>query len=74
MKKRYLVFFIFLIAVFLVCGTIADNDIDYKEIIKEADRSVEISVVLNDGNIQVEDSQDDKEEVKDQLRELGYLD
>lgn len=74
MKKSCLIFFVILIAVFLVSGIIANNDIDYKSVIKEADRPAEVSAVLNNDDTQIGDSQDDKEEVKEQLRELGYLD
>ena len=74
MKKGCLIFFVLLIAVFLVYGSVANNDIDYKAVVIEADKPVEVSAVLNNDDIQVEDSQDDKEEIKEQLRELGYLD
>ncbi|MBL7147669.1 MAG: hypothetical protein ISS82_02480 [Nanoarchaeota archaeon] len=74
MKKRYLAFFVFLIGVFLVCGIIAEDDTDYKEIIREVDKPVEVSAVLNNDDVSIEDSKEDKEEIKEQLRELGYLD
>ena len=73
MKKRYLAFFVFLIGIFLVCGTIAEKDIDYKDIIRKASQPIEVSAILNIDK-QLEDSEDDTEDIKEQLRELGYLD
>lgn len=78
MKKGCLVIFVLLIAIFLICGSGADKDMDYKMIlIKESNVPLETSAVLNDGKVSIESSQSDeenKEELKEQLRSLGYLD
>lgn len=76
-KRLFLGLSILLIAVFLVLTIVANNDVDYKEIIKETERPTETSAVLSEGGIKPEESSKDNEEQKkeviEQLRELGYL-
>lgn len=76
-KRLFLGLAILLIAAFLVLSIVANNDVDYKEIIKETERSTETSAVLSEGGIKPEenskDNEEQKKEVIDQLRELGYL-
>lgn len=77
-KRLFLGLSVFLIAVFLVLTIIAHNDVDYKDIITQTEKSSETSAVLSEGGVKPEDgSKDDEEqkkEVVEQLRELGYLD
>lgn len=76
-KKLFLAVSILLIAVFLVFGIVAHNDLDYKEVIKGVERPTETSAVLSEGGIKPEenskDNEEQKKEVIEQLRELGYL-
>lgn len=76
-KRLFLGLSIFLIAVFLVLSIVAHNDVDYKEIVKGAEKSSETSAVLSEGGIKPEegskDNEEQKKEVIEQLRELGYL-
>ena len=68
---------ILLISIFLVFGIVAHKNVDYKEITKGAERSTETSAVLSEGGIKPEenskDNEEQKKEVIEQLRELGYL-
>ncbi len=76
-KKLFLALSVLLIAVFLVFGIVAHKDIDYKEITKGAERPTETSAVLSEGGIKPEEdsknNEEQKKEVIEQLRELGYL-
>jgi len=76
-KRLFLGLSILLIAAFLVLTIVAHNDVDYKEIIKEPEKSSETSAILSEGGIKPEentkDSEEQKKEVVEQLRELGYL-
>lgn len=77
-KRLFLGLSILLIAIFLVFGIVAHKDVNYKGITKETEKSFETSAVLSEGGIKPEenskDGEEQKKEVIEQLRELGYLD